>query len=522
MSETQGTLELSDYVAAFRRRRALLLALAMPVLAGAFAVAIALPDRYVSTGVIRFTDATVPGELATDAGDRVRGYLDLYVRGLANAVLSPPVLAQLVKQMPQLAQPGRPQKEVFEELADNTSVEVVRADVLDPASGRQRQIIATFTVSYRCADPRTAREVAIWLTNAFLGGSRAGMQMRATAAAQFYDAEVERYRAQIAAIEKKLEGFKERHVGELPELSKLNVTVLDDLQRDLAGVTAQLAQLGMEHRFVLQQLAQQGGAGVDTDLVLQLQAQYERKLSSYRTDHPDMVSLRRQIAGLRSGGAEAAAPSSGRAEQSHTGSPGGHASGAAGGENAATVELKTRLAALEEQMSGLQQREQELRLKTAAFQQRIRATPDTEREYGPLLRDLDLAREKFKELSAYQAKLRVTEAAIATGRSDELRLVRAPDAPARPALPKRGAIAGVGLALALGLALTGAVTREVMDGTVRGSRDVRTVLDMSPLASIPEIVQERPAQRKRRRAAGLAVCVAMGGAVLALILRCLH
>src|SRR6185437_16816677 len=61
MSETTSassiTPEFSDYLAALKRRRMLLLVVALPILACALALAIGMPDIFVSTGLITFSDA---------------------------------------------------------------------------------------------------------------------------------------------------------------------------------------------------------------------------------------------------------------------------------------------------------------------------------------------------------------------------------------------------------------------------------------------------------------------------------
>ena len=49
----------------------------------------------------------------------------------------------------------------------------------------------------------------------------------------------------------------------------------------------------------------------------------------------------------------------------------------------------------------------------------------------------------------------------------------------------------IGIVLALVIALGAVVLTEGMDQTVRGSRDVRRVLDVAPLAVIPDI-QDAP------------------------------
>jgi hypothetical protein len=73
--------------------------------------------------------------------------------------------------------------------------------------------------------------------------------------------------------------------------------------------------------------------------------------------------------------------------------------------------------------------------------------------------------------------------------------------------------------LALLLGLTTVVFAESVDQTVRGSRDVRRVLALSPLGVIPEIRDAVSARRQRWRMAMLTSCVVVASAVVVMTVR---
>jgi hypothetical protein len=103
MSETLNTPDFSDYIAAIKRRRVLLVSIGLPILAIALTLAIGLPDVYVSSGLITFSDATVSGQLPTDKerASREKSYMDQYVASLSESVMSPPSLTKLIKDVPE-------------------------------------------------------------------------------------------------------------------------------------------------------------------------------------------------------------------------------------------------------------------------------------------------------------------------------------------------------------------------------------------------------------------------------------
>src|SRR5262249_11005396 len=161
------------------------------------------------------------------------------------------------------------------------------------------------------------------------------------------------------------------------------------------------------------------------------------------------------------------------------------------------VQVRTQINGVDTQIASLTARSTELRAKMDQLEKRVEMTPMVEREYQTLTRDMQLARTKYDELQKSQMDAELTAAAIAGGRSDELRLVTAPVTPSDPAKPRRIAIAAIGIILALIISLTAVVFTEGMDQTVRGSRDVRRVLSVSPLAVIPQILDASAVRRQR-------------------------
>lgn len=553
MTESHSSADFSDYIAAIKRRRVLLASVALPIVAIAIALAVGLPDIYVSTGLITFSDATVSGELPTDKehSKREKSYMDQYVNSLSESVMSPTTLAKLIKDIPSLVPPDGTVGDALDIVGRRTRVETVKMPVLDPDSSREREIISAFTVQYGSRDPVMAQKVSTWLTDAYLKASRANLLVRAKAAAQFYNNQAEQYRGEIAAAEQKLAAFKAKNFGNLPELTDLNLNLLDRTQRDLDDVGQQQRGIQRDKIFLEQQLAQAKNAGQDEGLLGQLQAEYNKKLSTYDENHPDMIALRRQIDSLKAGGGsidslslpaqlqaqrQILAQARQRYSEDHPDvkrierqikslqtriAAGETVAGGVVG-SPAVVQLKTQVNAMDTQLAGLDRRAAELRQKLEDMQHRIEASPQVEREYKTLTRDLDLAHQKYDEINKSMMDSEVTSAAIASGRSDELSLVQAPSMPAKPAKPKRIAIAAIGLMLAILLSLSAVVVAESVDQTVRGSRDVRRVLDLAPLGVIPEIQDAVTSRRQRWRMATLTAGVVVASTAVVMTARAFY
>jgi uncharacterized protein involved in exopolysaccharide biosynthesis len=548
--ESQVTTDVSDYIAALKRRRKMLAYIMLPIAAIGISLAVGLPDKYQSSSLIEFSQAEISGELP-NRGRQEKNYADRYVSSLTDAVLATDNLKKALQQ------PGVPAQlkkgelaDIIDDIVSGTDVQTVRVPVLDPDSGREREIVSAFTVGFESRDPETSHDVAAWLTTAFLKSSRDILRERALSSAQFYTTEADRYSKQIGGLESKLADFKAKNFGQLPELADVNLNVMDRTERELENVEMQLTNLRQNRIFLSQQLDQARNASPDATLLTQLQSEYARKQAIYDPDHPDLINLRRQIESLQRGGpamSDMSLPQQLEAQKAILSQTRQRYSAdhpdvkriqreidalearIARGDRAdstvpstpALVSVRAQLNGVDTQISGLQTRGTELRSKLDQLMKRVESTPQVEREYQILTRDLQLARTKYDELLKSRMDAELTEAAIAGGRSDELRLVTPPALPSAPAKPKRLAIGGASVILALVLALGAVVVSEAMDQTVRGSRDVRRVLSVAPLAVIPQIQDAAAIRGQRLRMAILASCTVIGSVILVMTMRSL-
>lgn len=370
----------------------------------------------------------------------------------------------------------------------------------------------------------------------------------ARAAEQFYDGQTQQYRQQIADIETKLAAFKAKNYDQLPGLTDMNMNFMQTTQRDLDNATQQIAALRQNRVFLEQQLDAARNQGQDTGLLAQLQAEYNKKLATYDPSYPDMIALRQQIDAMQEGNGavnslsleaqlraneQALAQAKLRYSDSfpdvqrlkrqiqilktRIASGEKYAGNSVGTPQ--MVELRTQLKANETQTDALERQSAQLRQQLLQQQGRVEAAPQVEREYKSLALNLQLAQTKYNQLLKYQMDAQLTSQAISSGRSDRIRIVQQPGVPLTPGKPKRTAIAVVGLMLAILLGLTAVVIAESLDQSVRGSRDIRRVLALSPLGVIPEIRDAATARRDRLQVVMLTLCVFVGTAVVLMAAR---
>jgi succinoglycan biosynthesis transport protein ExoP len=523
-----------DYLSILRKRKRLLFMVGLPILALGGLLALGLPDIYRSQGLIEIEGAesvregaangTLQDSIARESDEPL--YADQYVQSLTTQVLSDKNLRQLLAKERLYDDQAEDPKGALQRLHKDIRVDMVTVPILDPNNGREREVVTAFTVSYDNRDPQRAHEGAAWLTQAFLEGNRQDRRSFAAGNAQFFAAEADRMRQRVAELEGKLAEFKAKNIGQLPDTTGMNMNSMDRAENEINSTESQLQGLRRERVFLVAQLQQARSTGPETNSLQALENEYKQKLATYDPNHPDLISLRRQIDMMRSGGSPSGmtlrqqvqqqrsilAEARQRYGEDHPDikriqrnidsleariKAGESADTTLASDSPMAVQLQTQLNATDTQIAALQARGLELRKKMTDLESRMSASPQVERDYQTVTRDLAGARSKFEELLRRQMDAEVSEAAIAGGTADKFHIKSRPGTPDEPAKPQRLAIFAVAFALALIVGLTAIVFSQLLDPTVRGVRDIRDILDVTPLTAVPVI--ERAGRNPHRK-----------------------
>lgn len=530
----QETAGLGDYLALLKRRRYLALVVALAGIGLALVFATALPSIYNAAAEFRVSRTSL-----NDA-QRNNNYVDEYVTHLTRDVMKSQNLLPIVEQFglyPELAdQPGAR----VARLARDTHVDMVTQKILDQQSGREREIYAGFTVVYDAATPEAAAGVPTALADVMVRVGRDQRAEQAARVAEVFDKQAEDYGERIARLERELAEFKEANYAVLPDAAGLNAASRERTEQEIGSIEQEMRALQQNRIFLQAQLSQAREVGPDTRGLAQLQEEYRRKGQSYDANHPDMVQLRRQIDALSSGRRASGGslqeqlqneratlaeirqrysedhPDVRRQQRAIATLEARIAAGettdstaVVDNSSAAVVQLQTQLNANAAQMNSLAARAAELRGRLGSLDARMRSTPEVEREYASLVRNLELEREKYSDLLRRAMDARGEQASILAGARDAFDLVRTPQVPGSPAKPRRAAILVIGVLASIILALGAALLAELFDGTVRGRRDIIDVLGITPLAVVPEInTSSIQAQRMRRLTTTAAIFIA--------------
>ena len=146
--------------------------------------------------------------------------------------------------------------------------------------------------------------------------------------------------------------------------------------------------------------------------------------------------------------------------------------------------------------------------------------PAVEREWLALERELEVVKAQSKEIETRLEDARTGER---IGEAKEVteywRVHTPPRLPVLPAFPNRPLYLILGALIGLTLGIAAGLIAEALDSTIRGTRDIRQVMQMPPIAAIPVIKTDSDRRRDRLRHVTVAAVVIVAVGVVGLYVR---
>jgi polysaccharide biosynthesis transport protein len=146
----------------------------------------------------------------------------------------------------------------------------------------------------------------------------------------------------------------------------------------------------------------------------------------------------------------------------------------------------------------------------------VQGIPLSEKEYAELIRERDVAKERFTEANLKLNRMQSGEEIETRKLGETLEQLDSPLLPQSPSEPKRTLIIGVGAVLGLFIGFVTAGAREMKDTSLKNLKDVRAYTKMTILGSIPLLENDLVVRRRRRIAwLGWTVGIILGIAMMA-------
>lgn len=536
--------DLREYIGAFRRRKKQILTTVGLLVLLSGLVAFLLPPVYRSTATILIEEQEIPPELVRST---ITSYADQRLQVIAQQVMTRSNMMQIIDKYNLYATKRRHEtsEEILERMRKDVKFNIVSADVIDRRSGMKTVATIAFTLAYDSDTPQHAQSVANELTSLYLNENLKTRKEKSAETSTFLTEEVSKLNDHISKTEAKLAAFKAKNMGRLPELTQLNMQLRDRTDSDLMEVDRQLSLLEERKFYIEGQLAQikpnsplmssSGERILDSDERLKsLQAQYASLVGVYSAKHPDVIKMRREIEALtkETGGdsdsqeqakqltkmrADLAVmrdkysddhPDVVRLKKALASLEEANKKTALAGsseppkfkkpENPAYITLQSQLDSTREELKTLRVKRNELKAKMGSYEARIEQTPQVEREYLDLSRDQENSLKRYQELKAKQMEAQVAQELEKDSKGERFSLIDPAELPEKPNSPNRPAILLLGAILSLGGGVAYAGVLESMDGSVRNSKTLASLVK-APLLSVIPYIENADDRRKQSK-----------------------
>lgn len=539
----QNTKKISDYIAIAKRYKRRMLMTFVGLIMLSVAIAVGLPPVYRSTATILIEQQEIPADLVRTT---ITSYADQRIQVISQRVMTRTNLQKILKKYNLHAddQKDEPIEVIIEEIREEIKMNTVSADVVDPRSGRPTQATIAFTVSYDSDSAEIAQKVANELVSLYLNENLKSRTESVTQTSRFLQDETEKLRFQIAESDRKLADFKKINVGQLPEFSQLNLSMIDRSERDIAVIYSDLRAAKERKIYIESQLAGtslyntsfgQSGERIfgAADRLKQLNAEYTRKVAIYSDDHPDIVRMRKEIKALEAVqdiGDEVGVPQKIKTLQAEVKATRSEYSAdhpdvkrlekelaslvqensgqqqeitslqlTEKPDNPAYIQLQTQLETTNLELETLERKQKGLEVKLSDYENRMAQSPQVEREFSELTRDQENAWIRYRELMAKQMEAQLAEVMESERQGERFTLIDPPLAPEEPLKPNRLAILFLGVIISIGGGIGAALLSDLSDKTIRGVNAIATLVNVPVIMGIPYIETKQESNTKKLR-----------------------
>jgi len=439
---------------------------------GGSAIAWLLPDKYISEAILVkhqpiSQTAVLPVNMLTNAED---------VEATAREVLSRPQLLKIIEQFDLYSKAraaGAPPERLAALLLRDISIQS-----LDPA--RPLTTSTAFKIAFTGDRPELAQAVTNRLTQLFIDQSLRSRENTAERTTSFLKEQTDAAKKTLVEQEQRLQEFKSRYLGELPEQQQVNVLAMTELR-------AQLQTTGSNLNRARQQAVSLGSQL--TGVLARLQSERKDLLGRFTSRHPDVLKKDEEIAlteasihQLRNNGA----PDSDRSSSLTPPS------------DPLLAELVRQAEANRREVESLSKEEARLRGEVSRYQGRLNLTPLREQQLNALLRDYDLIKRDYADLLNRQLQSQLATTVEARGEGLQFRLIDPPNLPIKPSgsLRIKVSLGGAAAGLAGGIAM--ALLMGFLDRSFHSEKELRQ-FGLPLTLGVPYLLTERDERTRRWR-----------------------
>ena len=562
MDSQLGFNELIEFI---KRRKKIIIISFLLIFPTVLVVALILPPIYLA-------ETTILRETQQVSEDFIRSMNTSYAEERLDAatqqVMSRANLFEIINAYDLYPEMRKNKKrgEIVSKMRSAINLESLYAKVTNERTGRFSSINTAFKLTYEGKDPKKVQMVTNTLASLYIELEQQTRGKRATATTTFFENELKSLRAQMSEYEKKIQQFKEDHMGELPENYATNTRILDRLERELDTIERRIQsqeetkmflegqiatvdpllplkteegkivvnpgerlkrlrlelislqstlsdkhpdiiRLKKEIRELEEQVGKSDEAALKVKQLEKLEEEYAAAKGRLGPKHPDMIRLEKEIAAARA-----------EVDQLMTEKVKSDVSEERP-DNPTYINLKTRIFVAESEIKNLVENQREVEAGILKYQQRIENTPLVEKDYKELTRDYNNVKRKYSDISAKLMEARVAKGMEESQFGERFIIVDPAGLPDVPYKPNRIAIIVLGFIFSIGTGIGLAVIQESMDHSIKSVDELNQITGGNVFSTISFI--ETTEEKRKRKIKRIAWVTTITG-IIALVLICVN
>ncbi len=536
-STPRRTLDVEDYIDIVRRHKGWIFGPFLFTLVASVVGVYLYPDSYTSQAVVKIVPQQVPQNLVQEA---INQQMSDRINSMAQTILSRSVLTNIIHSFGLYPRElsRMPIEDVIELMKKNIQIQPVAS-----STGGSDHLPA-FAVAYSYENRLQAQKVVQDLVSKFIDENIHNRSNATFMTTQFIKDQLDETKRQLNTAEDKVASFRIQNNGKLPDQVDANMRQMGALQSQATYLSSKISTANQEKmqmesniRILKDQMSNL------TKDVIQAKNAPERKSDKLLDAEHEVTNWENQVAVLRQhykdsfpdvqNGIARLAVARKRVEEIQAEeaanrkpeTPEGPMANPQSVREARELEANIRRfqSSIEAHDLDIQDSTKELKRVNDAiqgYQGRIETIPLGEKEYADLLRDRDLIKARFIDLSEKLSKAEIAQDMEGRKQGETLELLDPASLPTAPTEPKRPIVVSIGAALGLLLGMVIAGAREMKDTSLKNLKDVRAYTQMAILGSVPLLENDFVVRRRRRLAwlgwttACLAAAVVMSGSVV--------
>jgi polysaccharide chain length determinant protein (PEP-CTERM system associated) len=532
------TLDVEDYIDIVRRHRGWIFG---PFLFGLVASVVGVylwPDSYVSQAVVKIVPQQVPTNLVQSA---INQQMSDRINSMAQTILSRTTLTTIINTFG--LYPRERSRMPIEDVIELMKKQIEIVPVASQGGGNDR--VPAFGVQYSYENRFLAQRVVQDVVSRFIDENIRNRSNATFQTTNFMRDELDDAKKDLDGLEGKVATFRIQNNGRLPDQEAGNIQQMAAMQTQVSLLDSQISranqdklQLESNMRIFKDQLTALTKPATDTATAANSERKSQRLIDQehdvevadreltalrqhYKDTYPDVQAAITKLSAARKKRDDIEKEDSAKKAEPVVAAK----ANPDGVREARDLDANIRriASAIEARDLDIQNSQKELKRVSdlvRTYQGRIETVPLGEKQYSDLLRDRDLAKDRYVDLTQKLQRAEMAQEMEGRKQGETLELLDPASLPSTPSAPKRPMVIMVGAALGLLIGFVLAAAREMKDTSLKNLKDVHAYTKVSVLGSVPLLENDFVVRRRRRLAwlgwttACLAAIVVMSGSVV--------